>query len=158
MELILALLLLGLVLISLEILIPGMILGILGGIALIGACALAFRDYGFSGLGYTVIGGGLLLVITLFIEFKMLARTKVGERFFLKSVSGGSAEGKEERRRVREELVGKKGVALSVLAPTGVIEIDGQNYEAYSQSGMIRPGHEVKVVSQDKFRLAVRAL
>lgn len=159
MAIILTLLIAGLLLISLEVFLPGGILGLIGAILMIGGCFKAYQDFGYVGAAYTTIAGGILLVILLFVEFKILAKTKFGERLFLnKSVSGGTSPAEEKRFRERESLVGKTGVTATVLAPTGLVEIDGKSYEAQSESGLIRPGHEVRVVSQDSFRLVVRAL
>jgi len=43
-------------------------------------------------------------------------------------------------------MIGKTGKAVTVLRPAGKIEIDGQTYDAISESGFIEPNAVVKVI------------
>jgi len=46
MATIIYLMIIGLLLIALEVFVPGMILGILGGLVLLGSCVTAYKEYG----------------------------------------------------------------------------------------------------------------
>lgn len=155
MSLILLLLFIGILLISCEIFVPGMILGIAGGICLLIGTALTYQSYGiFAASGY-LVGSTLLTLIIVFYEFKLLPKTALGKRIFLSSVSGGKSDEAVDEQ-LKENLVGKEGETLTTLAPSGLVLIEGREYEAYCQDGLLRKGRDVCVSKQDKFRLFVR--
>ena len=52
--------------------------------------------------------------------------------------------------------VGKAGRALTVLAPSGTVEIDGQRLEAFSADGFVERGAPVLVTEADAGRVTVR--
>ncbi len=52
-------------------------------------------------------------------------------------------------------LVGRPARALTTLAPSGYVEIDGQRYEAFCQSGLVPAGTNLEVVGRDTFRVIV---
>jgi len=54
-------------------------------------------------------------------------------------------------------LVGRTARALTTLAPSGYVEIDGQRYEAFCQSGLVPAGTALEVVGRDTFRVIVSA-
>ena len=57
--------------------------------------------------------------------------------------------------RADEALVGKQGVALTTLAPTGKIRIDDKTHIAQSEDGFLEKGHAVKVVRIETFKVIV---
>lgn len=146
--------LVGLTLISLEIIIPGGILGALGGICTIAACAVSFGVFGSLG---GLIATGIILIgtgVIIWLEFKFLSKTSLGRRAFLtKSVSGVSSAYGEDAK----QLIGKTATAMTTLAPSGYIEIEGKRYDAYCQGGLTEAGTDLKVVGADNFRLIVEA-
>ena len=92
MNAIVLLFLVGLILLGFEVFVPGAILGILGGLALLGGVVLSFFEYGQSG-GWTAFGVASLAVGgLLFFEFRILPRTALGKRLFLKSEIGGTSQ------------------------------------------------------------------
>ena len=52
-------------------------------------------------------------------------------------------------------LVGKKGTSLTRLNPAGIIQIEGQRFEAHANIGYIDEGREVVVSSRDQFKINV---
>jgi len=52
--------------------------------------------------------------------------------------------------------VGKAGRALTVLAPSGTVEVDGQRLEAFSADGFVERGAPVLVTEADAGRVTVR--
>jgi membrane-bound serine protease (ClpP class) len=52
-------------------------------------------------------------------------------------------------------LKGKRGVAITTLRPSGKISIDGQNYDALSESGMIDKGTRIVVIRVETAQLYV---
>lgn len=143
---------LGLALILLEVIVPGGILGTIGGLMLFAGCIVSFVVLGTGGgliaTASALASGGLLL----WFEFRILPKTKLGRRAFLnQEITGVSAAyGKEA-----QALVGKAAEALTTLSPSGYISIDGQRYEAFCNNGYTTAGTALKVVGVDNFRLIV---
>ena len=143
-----------LVLTFLELLLPGGILGVLAAICLLIATWFGFDNYGFFG-GVVVFFGTLAaLGVLSFIEFKLMAKTSYGKKFFLNT----SIDGHSNQAQTDDSIIGKRGTALTRLNPSGKILINGKNYEAYSQDGFIENGNEISVVAQDNFKLTVKKL
>ena len=55
-----------------------------------------------------------------------------------------------------EAMVGRRGTALSQLAPNGVVRIRGEIWKAMSSNGVIAAGDEVTVLRIDGLKLTVR--
>jgi membrane-bound serine protease (ClpP class) len=55
-------------------------------------------------------------------------------------------------------LIGAEGVVLTDLRPVGVIQVDGQRFDALSETGLIRAGSRVKVTKIDSNQVKVRGI
>jgi membrane-bound serine protease (ClpP class) len=143
---------LGLVLLAVEVIVPGGILGAIGGLMMFGGCVLSFVEYGTLGGIIAAVIALALTILTFYIEFRILPKTTIGRRAFLtKEVTGvSSAFGQEAR-----ELIGKPAEALTMLSPSGYIRVDGKRYEAFCQSGQVAAGALLEVIGADNFRLIV---
>ncbi len=147
---ILLLFVVGLLLLGFEVVVPGGILGAIGGLAMLGGCAIAFGEFGPVGGGLALLAALLLTVLMLYVEFRILPNTAIGRRLFLKSKVTGTTHATRG-----EDLGGKSGEAVTDLAPTGYVMIEGKRHEAFSRSGFLDAGAKVKVVGMDNFRLIV---
>jgi membrane-bound serine protease (ClpP class) len=152
MTLIILLFALGIVLLAVEVIVPGGILGSIGGLLMFGGCVAAFMRYGTGGGILAVTAATALAALAFYIEFRVLPKTSVGRKAFLtseiKAVS--SAFGEEAR-----DLIGKSANALTMLSPSGYIMVDGKRYEAFCQSGQVPAGTALEVTGADNFRLIV---
>jgi membrane-bound ClpP family serine protease len=152
MTLIILLFALGILLLAVEVIVPGAVLGSLGGLMMFGGCVKAFLEYGTPGGILAVIAAIVLIGFTLFLEFRVLPRTRIGRRAFLTSeVTGVSAALDQDAR----QLIGKSAEALTMLSPSGYIRVDGHRYEAFCQSGQVPAGASLEVIGADNFRLIV---
>lgn len=142
---------LGLLLTGLEIFVPGGVLGALGGLAIIAACAVAYHNYGLQGAVATFIGAALLVCFTVLIELKILARYGLGQRLFLKSQSNGQLLD----TTAQAKLIGKPATTLTKLGPTGLVDVEGKHYEAFSRDGHMPKGESLEVKAVENFRLVV---
>lgn len=152
MNAIVLLFLVGLILLGFEVFVPGGLLGLLGGLAVLGGVVLAFVEYGQRG-GWTAFGVASVSVAgLLYFEFRVLPRTSAGRRLFLHSAVTGTSQ-----PEIAESgsVVGREGAALTPLSPSGYVDIDGRRYEAFSRSGYVSKGSPVRVVGIDTFRLIV---
>jgi len=52
-------------------------------------------------------------------------------------------------------LKGKKGIAITTLRPSGKINIEGKNYDALAESGMIDKGTAIVVTKVETAQLYV---
>lgn len=141
-----------LVLAFFELLLPGGILGTLAAVSLLVAIWFGFDSYGFFGGVMVFFGTLVALVIFSFVEFKLMVKTPYGKKFLLNTV----IEGHSNQVQAKDMIVGKTGLALTRLNPSGKVLIDGKNYEAHSQDGYIENGERIVVVTQDTFKLIIK--
>jgi membrane-bound ClpP family serine protease len=152
MTLIILLFALGILLLAVEVIVPGGILGSIGGLMMFGGCVAAFLKFGTGGGMIAVSVALAAAALAFFIEFRVLPRTAVGRRAFLtREITGVSAAFGSESR----DLIGKSAKALTMLSPSGYILIDGKRYEAFCQSGQVPAGAALDVIGADNFRLIV---
>ena len=146
------LLVIAYVLLLLEAVVPGGVLGIFGFLCLAGAGWLASQEYGLL-IGAIVFFGGTIVGIALiFAELHWLSRSRVGSIFFL----GKEISGKSNPSIASAEIIGKSGEASTPLNPSGYVRIEGHEYEAFSQDGYLPKGTALEVTGMDNFRLLVR--
>jgi membrane-bound ClpP family serine protease len=152
MSLIILLFSLGILFIAVEVIIPGAILGSIGGLLMFAGCVAAFVTFGNGGGLLAVLAAFTIGGLALFIEFRVLPRTKLGKRAFLTSeITGVSSAFGDEARA----LVGKSAEAITLLSPSGYILVDGARYEAFCQSGQAPVGSALQITGADNFRLIV---
>jgi membrane-bound ClpP family serine protease len=153
MNLIILLFVLGLVFMFFEVFTPGPVFGILGGLTLMGGIAVAAMKYGGSG---GLIAGVVALVAvcaTLYAELVWLPKTRFAQKFAVRSTSGTTIR---QQNVEAEAVVGKTAEALTTLAPSGYVSVDGHRYEAFCQSGHAVRGAQLRVTGLDNFRLIVK--
>lgn len=142
----------GIVLVAVEILVPGGLLGALAGLCLLAAVVMAFVEFGSAG-GVLASGAALLIAIgLLYFEFVVLPRTKLAKKFSMTETVAGRSQPELAERAV---VIGREAVAATTLAPSGYVELDGRRYEAFCQSGHVAAGARLRVVEIDTFRLVV---
>ncbi|MDD3180001.1 MAG: NfeD family protein [Opitutaceae bacterium] len=142
----------GLVCLFFEVVVPGAVLGILGGIFMLVGCGLAFAEFGAMGGAITVVVALALLGVTFYVEFVLLPKTRLGKKMFLeKSVAGVS----QPPHAHPDQVIGQGGEAVTTLAPSGYVVVAGRKYEAFSQSGLVSKGTAITVTGLDNFRLIV---
>jgi len=148
---IVVLFLIGLLMLSLEIFLPGGVLGVMGGLAMIVAVVFAFRDYGTGGGALALVVGLVLIATSIVIEFVVLPKTRWGQKFYLASAVTGVATAPADAKTV----TGRECESLTVLAPSGQVLLDGKRYEAFCRDGYAERGARLKVQGLDNFRLIV---
>ena len=151
MTLILVLFAVGILLLALEVIVPGGVLGIVGGLALLGGVLVAFDRYGPGGGAWALAAGLLVTAIALYLEFVLLPRSRLAKALSLNA----TVAGRSQPPVAEASLVGRQGVAATTLAPTGIVECEGRRYEAFSRSGLIAAGAPVEVTAVETFRILV---
>jgi membrane-bound serine protease (ClpP class) len=152
---ILILLLAGAVLFLVEVLTPAFgLLAVLGVAALGGAVFFSFRVSAY--LGGAVLGGCLVgTPFYLYGMVKLLPTTPLGRKLFLKRARDASHEATPDADELAA-LVGRTGVAESILRPSGVVRIDGKTYDARAEHRMIDKGRRIRVLRAGGTDVVVR--
>ncbi len=159
MVLIILLALAGVVLISLEVILPGMILGLAGGAAIISSLAMTFASEELASLsfgGRALVAACLLLGCLLLIGLwlKYFDRTALGSKLVL----GPSSDAKVVDTAPKQ-LLGVSGTALTDLRPSGKVRVEGlpKSCDIVAESGFIEAGSAIEVVKVEGRRVVVRA-
>jgi membrane-bound ClpP family serine protease len=152
MNAVILLFLAGLLLLAFEVFTPGAVLGVLGGIAMAAGCGVAFYRFGPAVGALTTVTAALLLGAMLWVELVVLPKTRLGQKLFQhQTIAAQSQPAVADPAAV----VGKSADAVTALAPSGYVQIEGRRYESWSQSGYVPKGATVRVVGLDNFRLIV---
>jgi membrane-bound ClpP family serine protease len=152
MNAVILLFLLGVVLLAAEVFMPGAVLGVLGGIAMLAGCIISFRVFGPAGGTAATVFALTLLSLTLYLELVWLPRTRLGRRLVVQSASDATSQPPLAEPGT---VVGKAAEAVTTLAPSGYVVVEGRRYEAFCQSGHVAKGAVLRVVGLDNFRLIV---
>jgi membrane-bound serine protease (ClpP class) len=98
------------------------------------------------------LAGGSLL---LFFGGASLTQTKAFQRMALtdtqKITQGYTVN------TFKDSLVGKKGIAYTVLRPSGKVQIDDQVYDAFTRGEYVEKGQNVEVVAMEGITIQVRS-
>ena len=145
--------LLGMILIIVEVFLPGFGLPGIGGIVLVGA-------------GVVMVGmhfGSLTAVGTLLVIIAVLA---VLVSWVLRQASRGGGkrsdlflQERDDLRTQQEDmkvLVGKSGTTTSVLRPAGIGDFDGVRLNVVTEGGFIEKGQPIEIVRVDGSRIVVK--
>jgi membrane-bound serine protease (ClpP class) len=151
------LLLLGLTLVMAEVFVPsGGVLGLLSITSLVASVALAFYHKGIEvGLIFLTVTA-VLVPAALALAFRYWPQTPMGRRLLLEVRSGEELLPDTPERRKLRQLVGKLGVAKTVMLPSGAIVIDGRTIDALSEGTPIEAGQAVRVIEVHGNRVVVR--
>ena len=149
-EAILVLSLVGFLLLAAEVFVPGMILGLLGGLCLVVAVGVSFGTYGAFVGTLAAIGLAILTGVGFVLWMFAFPHTPIGRRIMLKT-SLPSGEGS-----ALAQLLGKEGAALTALRPAGTAVIEGRKVDVVSEGDFVSPGDPIVVVREEGLRILVR--
>ncbi len=135
----------GFALILVEVyLVPGFnVIGILGFLLIVFAVGYVYSESGMIGgslalFGSTAAGAGL---------FYGLWKSGAWNKFILATSLRHDDELVAREHKHREQYLGKSGVAITPLRPTGIIEVDGERLEVTTQGEYIATGSNVRIVA-----------
>ncbi|MCM8529292.1 MAG: hypothetical protein NE327_22405 [Lentisphaeraceae bacterium] len=144
-------LLAGIICIAMEIYLPGGFMGLAGGALLIWAIVEAYRFKTDFGTMLLVCGVGGSVAASWF-SFTYLSKTKEGKKALLMDAN---IELPEDRHK---GLEGKTGVTLTDMRPSGLIEIDGERYDAATKGEYVEKGSQIKVLSVEADHIYIREI
>ena len=155
--------LLGLLLLLVEIfVIPGFgIAGISGIVLIVGGLTLSLlgnRDFDFQQVSAADSGRAALTVLVgLGIGFALILwlSHKIGSKGPLRRVALNADLGEAVSAPTHQELIGKEGIAQTVLRPSGKVQIEGQIYDGISESGFVEKGEPIVVIKSENAQVYV---
>jgi membrane-bound serine protease (ClpP class) len=141
----------GFVLIALETVLPGLIVGTLGFFSICAGVIYAYVHFGFRA-GNTVLAASTILLMVgavLWVKFfpeSAMARVFVSTR----QIGNVNAD--------KPELLGQSGTTVTALRPAGLAMLNGKRVDVVSDGAFIEKGRAVKVVGIEGLRVVVRAI
>ncbi|MDT3779026.1 NfeD family protein [Nitrospira sp. MA-1] len=153
---------LGLILVGLEIFaIPGFgMAGILGILSLMGGLGLSLIGTGaswdsmLSALGQVALSILVAIIATLMLV-RYFPRLPFGKRLILET-NLQAQEGYESSPAEDHRWLGKQGVAISDLRPSGIARFDGERVDVVSDGTFIDAGQAIEAIQIDGNRVVVR--
>ncbi|MEM7350785.1 MAG: NfeD family protein [Acidobacteriota bacterium] len=147
---IVCLLALGFILLFLEIFVPGGVLGILGALAMVYGCYLAFDMSPMWGTAAVTLS-----VVLAVVAVRLVVRSRIGKKLVLNDAGARDWKAAEEGL---EALLGREGVTLSTLRPAGLAEIDEERIDVVADSEFLEAGVQVRVCEVEGNRVVVEAI
>ena len=146
--------LLGMILIIVEVFLPGFGLPGIGGIVLVGAGVVMVGMH-FGSL--TAVGTLLVIIAVLAVLISWVLRqaSRGGKRSDLFLQERDELHTQQEDMKV---LVGKAGTTTSVLRPAGIGDFDGVRLNVVTEGGFIEKGQPIEIVRVDGSRIVVRSV
>jgi len=157
----------GVILIIVEVFaIPGFgVAGISGIIFVIAGLSLSMIGnvgLDFSGVGVEV-GATAFFIVIIAVFLALIGSLWIRKKLFTTTIFGHlaleaeqlKAEGLSTSNVKYKSMLGKKGVAWSVLRPAGKVSIEGDVFDATAMTGYIEKGDEIEVVKYETGQLFV---
>lgn len=146
----------GMVLLGIElILIPGFGVTGITGIGLILTSLFLTFENAVVGM-YAISFALILTIVAVVVLFRFIGKSEAWSRIALKTTQ--TKESGYLAPIVRWELMGKEGVAMTTLRPTGTALIDDERVDVVSEGAYISQGNEIKVVKIEGTRIVVREI
>jgi len=144
---------LGIVALVIEMIIPGF--GIFG----ISGIVMLFLSLVFSANSLeqfaTRAGYAILVCIVLIpILIKIFGKIKLFDRLANKEVQSVSQG--YVISRAKDDIIGKTAVTVTELRPIGIIEVDGNRMDAFSDEGYISKGEKIEITGKKSSSVIVR--
>jgi membrane-bound ClpP family serine protease len=144
--------LIGIICIYFEFFLPGGILAVFGSMVIVGSAVLFY--YNTASVSMFAIYLLCLLVsvpIVCYIALKRMRRSARYDTFFLKNDQEGYVASEMDK-----EILGKEGIALTELKPSGHVRIGDMSYQAVSEGGYIHRDAAVEVIAVKGSHLVVK--
>jgi membrane-bound serine protease (ClpP class) len=153
--LVLLLFIVAVIVICIELFLPGGVFGVLGIILLIASMVLAFRQY--HEFGIWIVAVELIVASTIIlIGIKRFPKSYAGKLLILgrnldkKSGFSGTEE--------LEKYIGKEGVSMTHLRPSGIALIDSRRLDVVTEGTFIDKDKRIKIVCVEGNRVVVREI
>ncbi|SFL81258.1 membrane-bound serine protease (ClpP class) [Gracilibacillus orientalis] len=149
------LLVVGVVLIIIEIFAPGGIIGFIGIGAIVGSLFLSTNDPGHMALSIAI--ALIASIIVSVILFKTIGFEKGVFRHVILSDSTTTEQGYVSSVN-RLELIGKEGISVTPLRPSGSAEFEEERLDVVSEGSFINVNTPIKIIKVEGSRIVVREI
>ncbi len=145
---------LGFILLLIELFTPTFgVVGISGILLIIAGCYLAITLHSLAA-GIILSLASLIIIIT---AIKLFPKTKIAKSLRL-NLSQDKESGYHSADESLKEFLGKEGVAVTTLRPSGTALIDGKKVDVITEGIFISEGTAVKVILVEGSRVVVKAV
>lgn len=148
MTIIIAAFVFGLAAMFVELFLPGAIIGTIGFLSVAGSIVYAFLT-GHGTAGAILIGTTIAFVPIFFAVWKSV----LGKYF---AIHGDERDFRASSTVNKEELLGKQGIALTPLHPTGIARLNDRRHDVVTRGEMLEKGTRVEVVEVAGNRIVVK--
>jgi len=148
----------GVAAVIVEMFVPALgLIGAGGLAAIVASIVMVYREFGTL-VGSIYLGAAIIVLPVLFVlYFRYLPRTFVGKRLIQQDVQDREAGYSSYTAEKYDGLVGKEGMALTVLRPVGTVLIDGNKYSAVTAGEFVERDQPIVVSKVEGSRIVVRA-
>lgn len=146
-----------LVMFVIELFTPG--IGVAGATGLLSLIAVVVMQLGWGNPRvalYIIAIALLLIVLGLVWVIRSFQKGRLSKSFLVnRDHSNGTSV--PEVAAAKEELIGKTGVAITTLRPSGIAEFDGRRVDVATSGEFIQKGETVTVIKAEGMHIRVRA-
>lgn len=145
----------GLILLVIEAIIPGFGLPGISGIILVVLGAIL----AMASVTQALMSVSVAIIITTLITLLLIKRGSKSPIFdkIILDIQHKEEEGYVSAKP-KDEYLGKEGIAVTELRPSGIIEIDGRRLDALSSGNFIQKNTRVKVIKVEGSKIIVRRI
>lgn len=151
MELVVALLVAGVMLLLLETILPGGVAGAIGLICLISGVVIGYNRFGVQSGNLILFCVTVVLIVGAILWVKIFPNSPFARPFISNRTIGTV-------RAEKPELLEQTGLAYTNLRPSGTAIINGTRVDVVTEGGMVERGTKIKVVQIEGLRVVVRPL
>ncbi|QNG61837.1 nodulation protein NfeD [Bacillus sp. PAMC26568] len=145
----------GLILVFAEIFVPGGIIGFIGFGAILLSFFIATDDIGY--MAFSLVVAFLVAISAAIIFVKVFGkRMNIFKKLILRD--SANTESGYVSNRNRLELIGKTGIALTSMRPSGTALIDDERIDVVTEGTYIKKDQKVKIVKVEGSRVVVREI
>jgi len=149
-------LIIGFVLLVIEMFLPGIGLAGISGLAALVAVAVMQFGWGNPRVAFYIIAITLLVIILGIIWIvRSLQKGKLSKSFLVLNAQSDGAS-VPEVASAKKDLLGKSGVTITPLRPSGIAEIDGNRVDVLASGAFIERGKPIVVVKAEGMHILVR--
>ncbi|HYL17286.1 MAG TPA: NfeD family protein [Burkholderiales bacterium] len=154
LSIIVALAAIGAILIAVDFFLPGFVLAAIGVVFMVVATVICGVNHSLTITLALICGEILIAGLAGWLSLKYFPRTKVGQHMILQE----TLQAAHASPGASAELVGREGVAQTVLRPAGIAQVDGRRLDVVAESDMIERGSPIKVVGVEGSHIIVRKI
>lgn len=142
----------GVLLLFIEMFLPGIIAGVIGGILLFASVVIAYRDTGLAAGNIALLAAAAATGCLWWWWATKFQHTRMGRRMTLAATSTGEAGTGE----TLASLAGQIGTAVTPLRPSGTVIVAGKRIDATTAGEFLEAGTGVRIVKTHGLAVLVR--